>query len=243
MYDTRNSWQILYDFFGKLDWTSPFTYLSILGALGAPSAFIQGWRWVRAFWNTTLLQFRYRSVFTDFYFEARDFGYRIMEDGKTYLNVRREKVISKTKRLESIPINYRWSGDGEIEIHIEPASLTLVDRPRLAGTVDARKSVVFEKPLSKRERCSFIVRMTCTATRRQPEPFVSSVSKRRVDSLILRVAFPVDKRPARVTYRLLDGDGLEKSHRTLECSDYLTGEYRAEIRYPKPFYDHRIEWE
>lgn len=243
MDETRTFWKILGDFVGKLDWTNPFTYLSILGALGAPTAFIQGWRWIRTFWNTTVLHLRYPSIFTDFYFKSRDFGYRIMEDGNTYLNVRRETVVSKVNGLESIPINYKWSGDGDIGIEIEPATITLRDRPRLTGKVETRKSIVFETPLSKKQHFSFIMRMRCVATRRQPEPFVSSTSKRRVDKLILRITFPVDRRPGRVTYRLLDGDGVEQSHQTLECSDYLTGEYRAEIRYPKPLYEHRIEWE
>jgi len=159
------------------------------------------------------------------------------------LNVRRETVVSMIKKLESIPIKYRWSGDGEISVEIEPNALAIRDRPPLAGKVDTRKSIFFEKPLDKKESCSFVIRMRCIASRHQPEPFISSMSIRRVDKLILRVAFPIDRHPSHVTYRLLDADGLETSHKALECSDHLTGEYRAEIKYPKPFYEHRIEWD
>jgi len=238
--------RLLYEilaFIGKLNWGEPLTYLAILGALGAPGTFVQVWRWLLRFWNTTLLQIRHPAVLKDFYFTTRDFGYRILEDGKTYLNVRRETVVSKVKGLDSIPFNYKWSGSGEITEEIEPASLTIRDRPKIAGKTATRKSVFFEQPLDKRQKCSFTLNVYCVATVRQPEPFVSSASSRRVDKLILRVAFPLSAFPARVAYRVLDVDGSEKYRKTLDCSDYLTGEYRIEIKYPKPFYEHRIEWE
>lgn len=225
-----------------MNWKDPFTYLAILGAVGAPSTFWQVAKWLKSIWKTTLVQFWHPAIFKDFYFTTRDFGYRILEDGQTYLCVRRETIVSKKKNLESIPINYNWSGVGQITEEIEPSSLRLQDRPKLAGKIETRKNIVFEKPLGKREECSLILRFRCVATDRQPQPYISSTSKRRVDKLILRVAFPLERLPTEITYRLLDGDGVEKSHSSLECSDYLTGEYRIEIKYPKPFYEHRIEW-
>ncbi len=166
-----------------------------------------------------------------------------MEDGKTYVNVRRETVVSKIGELDSIPVNYRWSGSGEISQEVDPKEVIIRDRPRVSGKLETRISVCFEKPLKKGEKYSFTLRLRCAANDKQPEPFISSSSKRRVDKLILRVSFPLDNLPAQVTYRVLDGDGTEKSHAALDCADYLTGEYRVEARYPKPFFEHRIEWE
>jgi len=242
--DTAGSiWDAVGTFLGKIDWRHPLTYLVILGAIGAPEVFVRACRSLKVFWNTTLLQIRHPSVFKDFYFITRDFGYRIMEDGNTYLNVRRETVVSKVKRLESIPFRYMWSGQGKIEEAIQPKTMTIRDRPKLAGKVDTRRSIFFERPLRKREKCSLVLHIKCVASEKHPEPFISSTSTRRVDKLILRVAFPLGRHPTHVAYRLLDDDGNEKSRRMLECSDYLTGEYRVEIKYPKPFYEHRIEWE
>jgi hypothetical protein len=238
-----NVLQELKAFFGKLDWKNPFTYLAILGALGAPSSFIQAWRWIRSFGNTALLRWWRPAVLNDFYYIERDFGYRILEDGSTYLSVRKESVVSMVKQLASVPVSYLWSGGGEITPRVEPNSLSLEDRPKVVGRRATCKCVVFEKPLEKREKRTFVLILRCEVKDHQPENYVSSSSSRRVDKLILRVAFPVDRRPARVTFRILDGDGSEKSHEALECADYLTGEYRKGIRYPKPFFEHRIEWE
>lgn len=179
----------------------------------------------------------------DFYYSERDFGYRVLEDGTSYLHVRRESIVCMVKRLESVPITYRWTGSGEISLKTEPESLTVHDQQKVVGKVETRKSIVFETPLKKRQRCTYALVMQCAATQVQPEAFLASGSRRRVDKLILRVAFPVNRRPTRVTYRILDGDGCEKSHEALECADYLTSEFRKEIRYPKPFSEHRIEWE
>ena len=137
-----------------------------------------------------------------------------------------------------------WSGAGEVTASVKPESITLEDRPRVAGRVATRKSVVFEKPVAKGESCQFVLEVRCVAAEgHQPEPFVSTASSRRVDRLILRASFPLSRMPARVSHRLLDSDGGEVSHEMLECSDPLTGEFRIDVKYPRPFFEHRIEWE
>lgn len=166
-----------------------------------------------------------------------------MEDGLTYLSVRRETIVSMIKSLSAVPLTYRWTGNGEITENIYPNNITLYDIPKVMGKIGVRKSLGFETPLGKRTKLTYSVVLKCKAIVSKPESMLASGSSRRVDRLILRVAFPVDKHPAHVTYRLLDSDGVEKSRAALECSDHLTGEFRKEIRYPKPFYEHRIEWE
>jgi hypothetical protein len=230
-------------FFSQLDWKSPYTYLAILGTLGAPSTIWKAYQWISRLWNTSFLRFRYRSIHNDFYYKNRDFGYRVMEDGVTYLNVRRETVVPLVKGVAGIPINYRWTGIGDITPTLLPNNLTLEDAPKIVGKISVRKLVRFESPLDKRREYSYNVLLSCRADNHQPEPFISSGSSRRVDNLTLRVAFPVDKRPKHVTYRVLDSDGNESAREVLDLSDPLTGEYRKEIKYPRPFSEHRIEWE
>lgn len=230
-------------FWDKLDWASPYTYLGILGALGAPNVVIQALRLIRAFWNTTLLSIRHRAVLTDFYYKQRDFGYRILEDGASYLHVRRETIVSMVKSLESATVHYRWTGRGAITERVEPTSFRIVDGTAIIGKTGKRKVINFEKPLGKRKELTYTLILACRADEEPPEQFISSTSSRRVDRLILRLAFPVSQRPQNVTFRILDADGVEKARSALECCDHLTGEYRHEISYPKPFYEHRIEWE
>lgn len=231
------------DFFLKLDWSHPSTYAAILGSLGAPKVFIGTGRYIRLQWNTRFMRYRRRGVQSDFYYVKRDHGYRIMDDGTTYVNVRTEEIVSLSKKLARIPLTYLWSGKGQIRVEIRPSTLTVVDAPKITGKVQTRKHIVFETPLRKGKKAEYTVILSCDAGERQPEPFLSSASARRVDMLILRVVFPSSKRPTRAVYRALDPDGNEKARQVLECFDDLTGEYRKTIRYPKPFFEHRIEWE
>ncbi|SRR6266851_3733832 len=229
-------------FLAQLDWKSPYTWLGILGALGAPSSVWKTVRWVGKLWNTSLIRLRHPAILKDFYYRSRDFGYRVMEDGITYVSVRREEIVSLST-LESVPLNYRWTGSGEVAERIEPNHLEIKDRPKIIGKLGIRRSVFFEKALDKGQESTFIVVLTCKAVNGQPENMIATSTARRVDKLVLRVAFPLNNRPSHVTYRLLDSDGVEIAKATLECSDFLTGEYRKEISYPKPFFEHRIEWE
>lgn len=230
-------------FFAQLDWKNPNTYLGILGAVGAPATIYHAVKWIIRFWHTTLLQVRHPSIHKDFYYKSRDFGYRVMEDGATFLNVRREVLVPLAKNLTSVPLNYRWTGTGEITEDVSPNTVTIEDAPKIMGKMGARRSVHFQGGLEKGKEYSYTLILSCRATSHQPESFLASGSSRRVDSLILRVAFPIDNRPNHVTYRVLDSDGTEKERLALELSDPLTGEYRKEISYPRPFFEHRIEWE
>jgi hypothetical protein len=165
-----------------------------------------------------------------------------MEDGTTFVSVRREEIVSRTT-LDSVPLTYRWTGSGEVVERIEPNNLEIKDRPKIIGKIGVRRSIFFEKALDKNQETTYTVILTCKAVNGQPECMISTSTARRVDKLVLRVAFPLNNRPSHVTYRLLDSDGVEKAKATLECADFLTGEYRKEISYPKPFFEHRIEWE
>jgi hypothetical protein len=230
-------------FFAQLDWKNPSTYLGILGAVGAPSTIYHAARWAGRFWHTTFLRVRHPSIHKDFYYKSRDFGYRVMEDGTTYLNVRRETIIPLSKTVSGVPVTYRWTGSGDITETVLPNTVTIQDAQRIVGKMSIRRSVHFQGGLEKGKEYSYTLLLSCKATNHQPDSFLASRSSRRVDNLTLRVAFPIDKRPAHVTYRVLDSDGTERERLALELSDPLTGEYRKEIRYPRPFFEHRIEWE
>lgn len=230
-------------FWSKFDWHSPYTYLGVLGAIGAPSTIWKSISWIRRIWGTSFARIRYPAILKDFYYKKRDFGYRILEDGKTYLSVRREVVVSSIDGLGSTPFSYRWTGEGEVFERVEPNTLEIEDAEAVVGKASVRKRIRFQKPLGKREEVAYSVVLQCNADNKQPLKFLSTGSSRRVDCLILRVAFPISRRPEHVTYKLLDSDGRESGRVILECTDYLTGEFRKEIQYPKPFYEHRIEWE
>lgn len=241
---TTDSWfQPIRTFFLQLDWKSPYTYLGILGALGAPSTIYHAGRWLRRFWHTRFLRFRYRSIHNDFYYKSRDFGYRVMEDGVTYLSVRRETIVPLKDNVEGVTVFYRWTGNGTVTECVSPNTVRIKDAPKILGKLSTRRIITFEGGLEKGKEYSYTISLSCQAKNGQPESFLSSQSSRRVDNLILRVAFPIDKRPEHVTYRMLDSDGNEKESSTVELGDPLTGEYRKHIRYPRPSFEHRIEWE
>lgn len=229
-------------FFGKLDFRDPGTWLGILGALGAPAVI---WKIIhlagRALYPLWI-RISERGLISDFYYKRREIGYRISSDEQNYVFVRNE-TITACEELSALPLRYRWTAEGDFDERVTPTTYSLRDAQRERGEIGRRKQVVLNPPLRKGKTTNVVLTVKCTRHTGSPEKMLSISSPRRVDELVLRVIFPLESIPSNVHYRVLDADGEEIKKERIEDYDILTGEFKKRIIRPKRLVAHRIEWD
>lgn len=187
---------------------------------------------------------RQRAIRTarDYYLETRELGYRICEEEGRYICLRKETVVSLVDGLQSITLGFCWTGQGNKTETIDPP-WRLEDLPRQPGENVERREVFFPEPLAKGERRSYTFIVDCQQTGEAPEPFLSSYSDGRVDSLMLRVMFPLDRLPQEISYRIVrpvDAKILEEQ-RNLPV-DRLSGQCEKTVPDCIPHTKHMLRW-
>jgi hypothetical protein len=122
-------------FFSKIDWAHPSTYLGILGALGAPAVIWKALKLLGQVLYPLWLRVSQRGLVRDFFYNSWDIGYRIPSAGERYLYIRKESITSCKKGLLEIPLQYRWTCEGDFQEDVTPAPYSLQDVPRDTGQV------------------------------------------------------------------------------------------------------------
>jgi len=229
-------------FWDKLAGAKWIVIWGLLGAYGAMEAGLRTLRGVPRAWSWSRYHWRNRHLAKDFYYKHREYAYRISPDGRTYLHVRRETVVAQ-KALIEIPISYRWTGEGEVEAGVEPSSFSLTDAARIKGQTRTRKLIRPDQALRKGDEAEYTFTVKCAVTGKPPEPFLGCQSSHRVDELILRVLFSLQRLPLRVWYVTQNPDGQEISREAVERFDPITGEYRKHINHPDAHILYILEWE
>jgi hypothetical protein len=215
----------------------------VLGAYGAIEAFFRLLHGAPKLWYSVSYRWRNRQLGNNFYYKFREASYRIFPEGRRFLYIRRETVVSTKNELTEVPFSYRWTGDGTVTQSIIPGSFKLADAPRIRGQSSQRKSVQFDKPLAKKEEQTYTITLDCSATGKMPEDFLGSTSSHRVDQLVMRVIFPLERLPKLIFCVSLDKDGHEISRQAAPAIDPITGECRYEIMRPEAHTVYQIDWE
>lgn len=226
----------------KLTFSDPTVWLAVLGTYGAIEASLRLVRAIPKWAGELKRKWQYRLLDKDFYFNKRESGYRVLEDGTTYLHVRRETVVA-LKTITEIPVSYSWTGEGTTAETVSPSKYRLEDVPRIKGQTRIRKKLVLDAPLGKGKSVTYTFEVKCTRTGKPPETFLGSLSSHRVDDLMLRVIFPIGGVPSKVFYAERDADGNELVKEPVSDVDPISGEFRRRIPFARPHIHHILEWE
>src|SRR4051812_33855988 len=89
-------------------------WLAVAGAWGILVSVVGAVRGVPRLWKRGMAEWRNRSVETDFYYEYRESGYRILNPVGLFHHTRTETVVAM-KEIGEIPISYGWSGEGQVK--------------------------------------------------------------------------------------------------------------------------------
>jgi hypothetical protein len=216
-------------------------WLSLAGAYGVLEAIGRFFRHVPPLYRSLRARLRGRGHDTEFYYSYRESGYIIMPGGNEFVNSRRERVVA-VKKLEEVPFQYTWTGEGEVQEELFPDTYEI---RQLAGGTGQKpqKRVRFDATLEKGRETEYTILLKCKRTGREPQPFLSSRSSHRVDELLLRVVFPANLLPERVFYIRRNSDEIEVHREQIKERDRLTGEFRRLVKYAEPHESHIIEWQ
>jgi len=214
----------------------------LLGAYGAIEAFLRLLRGIPKLYYWCLYKWRNRHIAKDFYYTSREASYRIYPDGKTFLYPRKETVVALKDNFSEVPFSFRWTGEGTVEASIS-SGFTMVDAPRIRGQARERKLIHLDNAINKGEECSYTVTVKCGCDRKQPEPFLGTSASHRIDQLAMRLVFPLENLPRRVSSTIQDRDGHELDRRAVEDVDLITGEYRIDVKRPDAHTIYQMEWE
>lgn len=216
--------------------------LAVLGAYGVVEAIGRGIRHIPPAVREIRQRLHSKARDTDFYYSYRESGYIVLPGGNEYMNSRRERLVA-LKRLDEVPLKYRWTGEGNITEELFPESFSIRSLPLEMGQTVPQRRIRFDKALERGQTTEYTLLLKCKRIGRPPEPYLSSQSPHRVDELVLRVVFPATLIPEKVFYVRRDADDVEVHREQIKDNDRLTGEFRKLIKYAEPHERHLLIWE
>ncbi len=217
-------------------------WLAILGLYGTIEGVLRLVRCIPKWYRSLRNSLQSKVHDTEFYYSYRETGYIVMPGGTEFVNSRRERIVP-IRRLEQVPLNYGWSGEGDISEELFPGSFRIETLSRIPGQrTTQRKMIKFDSPRERGQEVEYTLLLKCKRTGKAPEPYLSMKSPHRVDEMLLRVVFPANLLPDQVFYVRRNEDGIEQHREAIKERDALTGEFRKLIRFAEPHHQHVLEW-
>ena len=214
----------------------------VLSAIGSSVAMIYIVRVARLWISEWQRRRGNKQARRDFYYLFREAGYRIIEPGRRYLSVRRERIKALRDGLEGIHLLYSWTGQGTVQESHSPTKYTKEELDAIPGKPFVRRFLRFDHPLAKGEEAEYEFSLDCNVKESAPLSFLLVRFEHRVDELIMRVVFPPDSHPEQVTHCQRFSSGEASSGVENLPIDTLTGEVTKHVRHPLPYKDYLIEW-
>jgi hypothetical protein len=201
-----------------------------------------------------LRRYRNRHARQDFYYKERLMCYRLLEDGQTCWQLRIDEVVPLRENLTSVPLGYGWTGEGDVTEDVKvlaPSDRTgnvRVGTPAYGGRFNRYLYCDINPKIPKRwlfwkqESCKVQFDVRAKPIQKKPEPFLASRSEHRVDKLVLRVAFRLDRIPAQVVFRVLNNMNENQEPQKVLEPDPFTGEFAVVVNGARPHVRYYIGW-
>lgn len=225
----------------------------VLSALGAWQTF----SWILAGSKRVVTEvqrrMRNRHAHKGYYLRERVCEYRVAGPDGVFFSRRIDEVAPLDPMVSQVRLAYRWTGEGPVD----PPKVNVLTpgiKARLepdTGLHEGGKewnafALVFDPPLKRRGWRADSVRFESVhqiKPTKAPQPFYSTKTEKRLDRLVIRIAFPPTQLPKAVKFSIVNSFGQDLEPPTTLTVDPFSGLCEVVKLSVQPFARHRVSWD